>query len=218
MILDIIKKDIDPLNIKDEGIYTLSIMDEYKVNHLPVINSENELLGLINESAILNMEDLQKSIKSIKNKLHNIYIYFDEHIFKAIQIITEKQLTLIPVINKEYKYVGYIKAVDVVTKIGTINVNQSNMCILIITANENNYMLSEISRLIEENNGKVLSLFTEFKDTKININIMISCSNAERIIQALERYDYNISNKFINQPDLDNLDDRFESFIKFLNP
>ncbi len=218
MILDIIKKDIDPLNIKDEGIYTLSIMDEYKVNHLPVINSQNELLGLINESTILNMEDLQKSIQSIKNKLHNIYINFDEHIFKAIQIITKNQLTLVPVINKDYKYVGYIKSVDVIKKIGSINVNESNICVLIITTKENNYMLSEISRLIEENSGKVLTLFTEIKDNKINIHIMIRCSNAERITQALERYDYNISNKFINQPDLDNLDDRFESFIKFLNP
>ena len=99
-----------------------------------------------------------------------------------------------------------------------MSVNYSNTFIIVISVKPNNYMLSEISRLIEENTGTILTLWKELKEDKTNIHILATCTNAERIIQGLERYDYNVSNTFISKSNVENLDDRFESFIKYLNP
>tara|TARA_B100000902_G_C27011631_1_gene765096 strand:+ start:120 stop:776 length:657 start_codon:yes stop_codon:yes gene_type:complete len=218
MIIDIIKKDICPLHIEEKGINTLAIMDEYKTHQLPVVNGNNELLGLINEGVIMNMEDLRNSLQLIRHEIHKIFILFDAHIFEAIKILAENPLSLLPVVNKNHQYIGYIKAIDIIQKIGEININYSNTFMIIISTKPNNYLLSEISRLIEENTGKILTLWTELKEEKTNIHILITCTNSERIIQVLERYDYNISNVFINKSDVEHLDDRFESFIQYLNP
>ena len=74
MIIDIIKKDICPLHIEDEGINSLAIMDEYKTHQLPVVNGHNELLGLINENIIMNMEDLKNSLQFVRHEIHKIFI------------------------------------------------------------------------------------------------------------------------------------------------
>jgi len=218
MIRDIIKKDICPLHIEDEGINTLAIMDEYKTNQLPVVNGNNELLGIINESVIMNMEDLKNSLQFVRHEIHKIFVVFDSHIFEAIKILAENQLSLLPVVNKDQNYIGYLKSIDIIKKIGETSVNYSNNFIVVISSKPKNYLLSEISRLIEENNGTILTLWKELKEEKSNIHILITCTNSERIIQVLERYDYDIESIFINKSDIESLDDRFESFIKYLNP
>tara|TARA_Y100000766_G_scaffold285052_1_gene306088 strand:- start:2412 stop:3068 length:657 start_codon:yes stop_codon:yes gene_type:complete len=218
MIRDIIKKDIFPLHIEDEGINTLAIMDEYKTYQLPVVNGNNELLGIINESVIMNMEDLKNSLQFVRHEILKIFIVLDTHIFEAIKIIAKNQLSILPVVNKDYNYIGYLKSTDVIKKIGETSVLYSNTFIIVISTKPKNYLLSEISRLIEENTGTILTLWKELKEEKTNIHILITCTNSERIIQALERYNYDIASIFINKSDFESLDDRFESFIKYLNP
>ena len=218
MIRDIIKKDIFPLHIEDEGINTLAIMDEYKTYQLPVVNGNNELLGIINESVIINMEDLKNSLQFVRHEMLKIFIVLDTHIFEAIKIIAENQLSILPVVNKDYNYIGYLKSTDVIKKIGETSILYSNTFIIVISTKPKHYLLSEISRLIEENTGNILTLWKELKEEKTNIHILITCTNSERIIQALERYNYDIASIFINKSDFESLDNRFESFIKYLNP
>ncbi|MAQ47488.1 MAG: hypothetical protein CMD27_01240 [Flavobacteriales bacterium] len=218
MIRDIIKKDIFPLHIEDEGINILAIMDEYKTYQLPVVNGNNELLGIINESVIINMEDLKNSLQFVRHEMLKIFIVLDTHIFEAIKIIAENQLSILPVVNKDYNYIGYLKSTDVIKKIGETSILYSNTFIIVISTKPKHYLLSEISRLIEENTGTILTLWKELKEEKTNIHILITCTNSERIIQALERYNYDIASIFINKSDFESLDNRFESFIKYLNP
>tara|TARA_B100000287_G_scaffold420039_1_gene458954 strand:- start:137 stop:793 length:657 start_codon:yes stop_codon:yes gene_type:complete len=218
MIIDIIKKDICPLHIEDEGINTLAIMDEYKTHQLPVVNGNNEFLGLINENVIMNMEDLKNSLQFVRREIHKIFVVFDAHIFEAIKILSENQLSILPVVDKDHNYIGHITAIDIIKKIGETNTNYSHTFIIVISTKPKNYLLSEISRLIEENSGTILKLWKELKEEKTNIHILVTCTNSERIIKVLERYDYNISNVFINKSDVRHLDDRFESFIQYLNP
>ena len=94
MIIDIIKKDICPLHIEDAGINSLAIMDEYKTHQLPVVNGRNELLGLINENIIMNMEDLKNSLQFVRHEIYKIFVVFDSHIFEAIKILAENQLSI----------------------------------------------------------------------------------------------------------------------------
>ena len=218
MIIDIIKKDICPLHIEDEGINSLAIMDEYKTHQLPVVNGHNELLGLINENIIMNMEDLKNSLQFVRHELHKIFVVFDSHIFEAIKILAENQLSILPVVDKDHKYIGHLTSTDIIRKIGETSNNYSHTFIIVISAKPKNYLLSEISRLIEENTGTILTLWKELKEQKTNIHLLITCTNSEKIIQVLERYDYDMLNIFINKSNIDSLDDRFESFIKYLNP
>lgn len=215
MIEKIIRQDFMPVTLKDSAINTLAIMEEFKVSELPVVDQNNKFLGLIEEDSILNMENLQASLIGMRKNLKNIFLFSNAHFFQCIQTLAENNLSIIPVVNSRKLYSGYISPSDVIGKIGALNYN--NSLIITISLNKKDFMIHEISRLIEENNGKIIALFSEMKKEKIYIHLLINCNNNQLITQTLSRYDYEVIETFSTELKRNELDDRFESFIKYLN-
>ena len=52
----LIANEISPVSPEDSGSIVISLMNEFRVSHLPVIY-ENQFLGLISEENILNMKN-----------------------------------------------------------------------------------------------------------------------------------------------------------------
>lgn len=218
MIIDIIKKDITPSHIEDIAINILASMEEYKTQIMPVVNGENKFLGIIEEVSILNMDNIQQSLQFTQREFKNIFTFLESHIFESIRIISENQISILPVINKNFQYVGYITAIDVLKKMGqnSISTQETNIIVLLVTPK--NYSIYEISRLIEENNGKIITLWHETIEDKLHLHLLIISNNTKSIIKTLERYDYIIADSFLDKSNSEDLNDRFESFIKYLNP
>ena len=80
------------------------------------------------------------------------------------------------------------------------------------------YSLSEISRLVEQNEGKVISSFIQMNPNSknINIDIIINKKDLTRIIKSLQRFNWNIIETYDSSL-VDNLDNRFDSFLRYLN-
>ena len=217
MILDIVKKDIIPPHIEDDAINTLAIMEEYKITTLPVVDGKNKFLGVIDEDSIINMDNLQNTLQFLKNSFKNISISLNAHFFESIKIITENKISMLPVVNQNNNYIGYITTVDLIKKMGIIYQNHAKISIIVISINQKDYMLSEISRLVEENSGKIMTLWTGKNKDKIDLHVLITCQNTQSILQSLERYGYDVTKSVLNDIEDNNLDDRFESFINYLN-
>tara|TARA_B100000579_G_scaffold197867_1_gene161735 strand:+ start:21535 stop:22185 length:651 start_codon:yes stop_codon:yes gene_type:complete len=215
MIEKIIRRDFVPATLKDSAINTLAIMEEFKISELPVVDENNKFLGLIEEDSILNMENLQASLMEMRKNLKNIFLFSNAHFFQCIQMLAENNLSIIPVLDSKKLYSGYISPSDVIGKIGELNYD--NSFIITISVNKKDFMIHETSRLIEENNGKIMAFFSEMKKEKIYIHFLINCNNNQLITQTLSRYDYEIIDTFSPEIKRNELDDRFESFIKYLN-
>ena len=80
------------------------------------------------------------------------------------------------------------------------------------------YSLSEISRLIEQNEGKVISSFVKIDTNSKNIlvDIIINKKNLSRIIKSLTRFNWNVVETYDTSL-IENLDNRFDSFLRYLN-
>ncbi|MAZ58407.1 MAG: hypothetical protein CMP56_03235 [Flavobacteriales bacterium] len=218
MIIDIIKKDITPSHIEDIAINILASMEEYKTQIMPVVNGENKFLGIIEEVSILNMDNIQQSLQFTQREFKNIFTFLESHIFESIRIISENKIAILPVINKNFQYIGYITAIDILRKIGQNSMMTQETNIIVIAVTPKNYSIYEISRLIEENSGKIITLWHETSEEKLHLHLLITSNNTKSIIKTLERYDYVITESFLETSNSENLNDRFESFIKYLNP
>ena len=215
MITNIIRKDFVPPRLENSAINILATMEELKVSEIPVVNSNYQFLGLIEEKTILNMENLQEPLQFMQNQLKNIFIFSETNLFQTIRVFREYQLSLLPVIDLDKTYLGYIQPADIIAEIGSINYDATTTMTIIVEKKD--YNLHEISRLIQENNGAILSFFSQIKQDKLHLTILINCNNSQSIIRTLKRYDYQIIEQFSEQLKTGDLDDRFESFIKYLN-
>ena len=212
---ELLKNDIPTINQNTTGNMALLIMEEYKTSHLIVL-SEIEFKGILNQDAILEMEDLTKSIKSILNQAKNISLNTNNHICIALKAFSEHKVSMIPVFE-ENEYFGYITIADVIYKIGE-PYQLTEIGILTIECTLEDYSLSEISRLIEENKGKVISSFMQINPNSKNVfvDIIINQKNLTRIIKSLNRFNWNVIETYDTSL-IDNLDNRFDSFLRYLN-
>ena len=217
MIKDIIKRDLSVPKLNDSAINILAIMEEHKISHVPVVDENNKFIGLIDELSIINMNNIQHPLSSMKKNMKNIFLVENAHIFQSIQTVTSHLLSIIPIVDENHIYVGYINQLDIIQKIGLSHTNYDNLNIIVISLHKKDYVLSEISRLIEENNGKIITLWQEITNDKINVHLALSCIKCDIIIKTLERYEYNITQTFSSDYTSNTLDDRFESFINYLN-
>ena len=92
--------------------------------------------------------------------------------------------------------------------------------ILILRLNENNYSLQEISRLVEENNAKVLSLNIATDDNlteKIRITLKLNISEMSHVIATFERFGYEIIASFQENELQNNNSENLGLLMKYLN-
>ena len=72
--------------------------------------------------------------------------------------------------------------------------------------------------IIEQNKGKVISSFMHLNpDSKnIHLDLIINQKNLTRIIKSLKRFNWNVIETYDTSL-IDNLDTRFNSFLRYLN-
>ena len=81
-----------------------------------------------------------------------------------------------------------------VEKFTEITNADSNGALIVIELNPQDYDLSNIARLVESNNSKILSLFSyPVKETgKLLILLKIDSEDASAVLRSFERFDYSV--------------------------
>ena len=215
---DFITDEIPPLKTTDNGLKALGWMDEFKVSHLPVVNN-SELLGLISDSEILDMNNAADELGNMKQPLIKPYALEHQHIYEAMKLISELNITVLPVLNSENQYIGVITLNHLMQQFSRLAAITEPGGIVILELNVNDYSLTQIAQIIEGNDAKVLSLYvTPHPDsTKMEITLKVNKQDLSPILQTFYRYNYNVKATFHQSEFLDDLKNRYDSFMNYIN-
>lgn len=215
---DLINDSIIPLRSTDNGYLGMQMMDEYKVEHLPVVDGE-QYYGLISELDLLNSNDPEMKIKDHLLSMGNLSVFEDQHIYDVLAIVVKKEVTVVPVISRKQAYLGAITLKSLSThfaEFAGINLMGS---IIVIEVNINDYSLSQIAQIVEYNDAKVLSsiVITHPESTKMEVTIKVNKSDIASIIQTFNRYNYIITDYFTEEVEESDMHDRYDEFMNWLN-
>jgi CBS domain-containing protein len=194
-------------------------MDLYRVTHLPVGN-EAGFLGLVTEAEILNLPDQEMPVSGRISNLVNAYIIEDQHIYEAIEEFVSHRLTLLPVVDKAKKYMGSITLPDLVSAFSMLTSAGQPGAILEIGMPVRDYTLSTLSRIVEENNARILSLYTSTvpDQAALKVTMKINTPEIRSITRSLERYGYTVGAYFMDNEELDDFyRERYEELMKYMN-
>lgn len=196
----------------------LSWMEEYKVNHLPVVQGK-KYLGLLAETDIFSIDNPEMSIGSLKNKvLKNIYTNADNHIYEVINLMNNENLSAVPVLDSKSNYLGLITPSALIQKFSTYAAVNQPGGIIVLKVNNKDYYASQITQIVEENDARLLSLFvsSEPDSTELNVTLKVNKQDLSGILQTLGRYGYEIKASFFDE-DQDYLQDRYDSLMNYLS-
>lgn len=214
----IIAPDIPELNLADNGVNALNLMEQYAVEHLPVVQ-QGKFLGLICEEEILSMENPTQPFHMNQHEFPMLCIAEQRHIFDALRIMAEQKLTLLPVIDAHVNYLGSITAQGLLQAMADVLSVHEPGAILTLEMNMHDYSLSQIAQIVEGNDAKILNAnMTSSPDsTQVFITLKINKEDLNPILQTFNRYEYSVINTYMEPRFNDDLRDRYEEFMKFLN-
>jgi CBS domain-containing protein len=214
----LITENIPPIKLQDTGARVLRWMDEFKVNHLPIVEG-GEYLGLISDADVLDLPSPEESIGKQEIEPEKLFVKENQHIFDAIKLMSEANLSVIPVLDEGGKYLGSIAMSNLIEKMATITASNEPGSILILEMDPANYSLSEIAQIVEGNSAKILSLFV-YRDTEsgmLDITLKINKTDIGGVVQTFQRYKYFIKSNFqVDQQYFDDLKSKYEAFMNFL--
>ncbi|MBN2664664.1 MAG: CBS domain-containing protein [Bacteroidales bacterium] len=218
LALDLISKDFPVLLPSDDGNRAIDIMENYMVSDLAVIDKEN-VLGLISMSNIYDLNILDSDLITHQHKFMRAFVFYNQHLFDVINAFELYNTSIIPVVDKNLKFLGIITQKSILSGISNILSVKEQGYHLKFSLNYNDYSATEISNIIEKNDSKLLSLFIENKaSTEITIFIKVFTNDIEAIIQSFERYKYDVILLNNDAQDYDELyNERMDNFLHFLN-
>lgn len=215
---DLITDEIPPLKTSDTGLMVINWMDEFKVSHLPIVNN-HEYLGLISDTDILDLNITDEEIGKHKLSLIRPFVKGNQHVYEVIKMISNMKLTVLPVLDENENYLGLIPLTGLLQQFSILAATREPGGIIVLEMNELDYSLSQIAQIVEGNDGKILSCYLNSlpESTRIEVTVKVNKTDISGILQTFNRYNYTVKASFHQSEFSDDMKNRFDSFMNYIN-
>lgn len=210
---------IPPLKLSDRAGMALGWMEEIRTDYLPVVD-EGRFLGFIGDEIIFEINDPDLLIGQIELEAGACWVYTDKHIYDVLRVASENQSNLVAVLDRENTYMGVITMEDAISAFADSLSIKSQGSVLILSMNMTDYHLSEIARLVESENSKILSSFITvdpLDDTKIKVTLKMDKLDLKHVKATLERFGYRIIDHYQEESGISADADRIGNLLRFLD-
>ncbi|MDP2043106.1 MAG: CBS domain-containing protein [Algoriphagus sp.] len=210
---------IPPLKLSDRAGKALAWMEEIRIDALPVTD-QGRFLGFISDEVIFELNEPDQLIGAIRLKGGACWVYSDKHIYDVLRVASENQSNLVAVIDRENAYLGVITMEDAISAFADSLSIKSQGSVLILSLNMTDYHLSEISRLVESENTKILSSFITndpLDDSKIKLTLKLDKPELRHVKATLERFGYRVIDHYQEETGVGSEEDRIGNLLRFLD-
>ena len=219
IVEDIYSDSIPALSIKDSAQRALYFMEFFKISHLPIVE-DDIYVGIISDEQVLDVKKELSVLKDFEIQTENSFVYSDEHIYNAIFKMSQFQLSLLPVIDRDRTYLGTLTPIELIHAIDKMTSLDQRGGVLILKMGIRDYALGEIAQIIEAEQIKILSTNVQTcKDqNNIKLTLKLNTSDLSSIKASLERYDYVIDSSFLENQVIDDMHkNRLDELMHYLN-
>jgi Mg/Co/Ni transporter MgtE len=214
---DYITKDIKALSTSDKVSKAKKLFNQLTFTHLPVVD-KSVLLGSVSEADIQIIEDEDKLIGDFSYEFHPFFADEKTNWFELLKIFALNDATIIPVLDKKQKYLGYYELTDILHIFNSTPFLNESGAILVVSKAIKEYSFSEIAQIVESNEVKLLGAFISTIDNEnVEVTIKLSDQDLNNTIQTFRRYNYTILTSFHFDEYLNTLKERSEYLQKYLN-
>jgi predicted transcriptional regulator len=213
---DATTSSIPSLSVTDTVETALGLLMEHRINHLPVVDDEGDLAGVLSETRLMDAEGPDDEVGTLVVG-RPVSVPPDAHIFDAARTMVEHDLSTIPVADEDGHYYGLIQRHDIFDKFAQMLSTQQAGAILALEVDPRDYALAKLVHLIEQNDGKVLAVASESPEQasgKIRVTLKLNVRDTSRIRHVLEHHGYHVVASF--GEDEEELEELVEEFVRYL--
>ena len=208
--------DIKPLKV-DTSVKDLQQMfNQLTFSHVP-IKHDGIYIGCISETDA-HCFDNSKHINNYKYALEGFFVRETTNWLDVLEAFAQNSCNIMPVLDKNNNYLGYYELNDIISLFNDTPFFADPGTVLVVEKGKNDYSLSEISQIVESNNGKLLGAFiSKVENDLAQITIKIGNIGLNDILQTFRRYGYNVVSGHDEDSYVESLKERSEYLSKYLN-
>ncbi len=211
-----ISNDIAPIRPDDSIEHAQLLFKQLTYTHLPVV-SDDQLMGNLFENDTQGFQ-ASKKVSDYQYSLEAFHVTDTTNWLDVLEALAQNQANIVPVLDEKGQYQGYYELTDILSFFNDTPFLNEPGGILVIEKGIRDYSFSEISQIVESNNGKVLGAFiSESREDIIQITLKIANSGLNDIMQTFRRYSYNIISGNEDDIYLNDLKQRSDYLKKYLN-
>jgi acetoin utilization protein AcuB len=210
----LINQMIPPLKVSDSVEKALSWMDEFRVSQLPIVKSR-KFLGLI-----LEHDDFDANVENIEYGHTTAFVMYHQHFYDVMKVAVRDSVQIVAVLDEQQDFLGVITVTDAIAALSQMFAMQGTGGIIVLAMPERDYSLSQISRLIEAEDAKIMSAYVTADETdpyRIHLTLKINRTDLTRILSAFERFKYHIVAQFDEVETGTSGKDRLDALMKYLS-
>lgn len=214
----IISNAIPPITTNDTVQYALDRMTEFKLKHFPVVD-DGQFYGLVVEDDLLSIRNTDNKISELSVTLLNAFVFNNAHSYNVMHLFSQLNLTSVAVLDQHKHYLGIISINNIMGyMVNQFAVNEPGG-IIVLEINNRDNSLAHIAQVVEADNAQILSSYVNTfpNSTRLEITLKINKTEISALLASFERYEYTIVAVFNNTQNDDGSQERFDSFMNYLN-
>jgi CBS-domain-containing membrane protein len=215
---------IDPmlpaLKPTDSVGQALDWMQEHRIGQLIIVD-QADYQGIISEELLLDITDDERPLSNMMHLFEQVFAYEGQHLYEVLGLVMQHRMDVIAVLNEGREFIGTVSTSELLRQFAQELGVQEGGAVLMISLNERDYSMAEISRLVESNNVKIISSYFSSAaygmPDRSRLTLKLNRQNITAVISTLERFGYQIEAAFANVP-IESIDqDRLDSLLRYLN-
>lgn len=214
---DFLAFDVPVLSDTDSGFYALAKMQEHQLLHLPLV-VDKKLVALVSDADLDAIADLSLPVYRDEVSLPLHYVRENDHLFEAIRLSVKLKLTLIPVVDDEFNYVGSIRTTNLLQALAQHTAVLESGSIIVLEMNLQDFSLADIARIVESDKARIVGSYVMKSPVagRMLLTLKINKSEAHPIVASLERFNFRVVCYFSEPGHESILRERFDALMNYL--
>lgn len=213
---DYITNDYKAIDNQETIAEIQDFFDDVTFSHFPIVE-EGIFIGSIAADDIETF-DSDKKVNDYRYTLEHFFARTNMIWLDVLEVFAKNHTNLVPILDENNTYVGYYEIEDVIKFFHETPFLKEQGAVIIISKNAIDYSMSQITQIVESNNGTLLGLFVSNSDVNtIEVTLKINVGSLNEIIQTFRRYNYDIISEHKEDNYINSLKERSDYLDKYLN-
>lgn len=214
---ELITNDVPALQATDTVRQALDLMEENRVSELPVVD-QHKYLGLITEDEAQNADE-RAAVSSLLHTGVPVQVNPSDFFLVPLKIMHQQKLSLLPVVREDGELLGIITREQLLHAASHYNAAHESGGIIILQIKPASFYISEIGRIVESNNARIIHLntWTDTPSGELMVAIKVNKNDIQDILASFERYEYNVIQYFGENLSEGELRLNYDHLMNYLN-
>lgn len=201
----------------DTGNQALVSMEENKLTQLPLV-ADNHYMAMIQENDLLEWTTPEATLNKATFLNYKPAILASGHPFDGLRLMNQMNLSVLPVIDKEFKYLGAVTKDEMLKFIAENSGIDSPGGIIVLEIAPRNYTLYEIARICENEDVTILNAQVHTNEAgKLEVTLKLNRTALDGIVSSFERFNYVVKEVYGDDVNNEDIAEKYNLLMNYIN-